>query len=143
METNSKYHHDLLTLCNQYINEMTEFRKISVRQAANLYMELVENSDPLVPTGFVKFLKANGVTDPSTCHFSSAWIGTYFEYLVAYHGILKADEAMANLRRFWRWCRANNYIRESVMPADLCRLPRPEKLYNIHISVTSLRPIAG
>lgn len=109
----------LRNLINQYINEQIELRRIDPGQVSTMYSALTGNEKDVLPMGYCSFLEASGISRPELRHLTSHYIGSFWEYVANYHGLIPANQAMGILRSFWNWAKANGYIPDCPEPADL------------------------
>lgn len=111
---------DLTLMIDKFLDERIEGRRMSLRQATRYRLRLVGDTCVLcIPPGYVQFLKAMGIEEPTLDQFDGHYVGRYFEFLMQRHGGLHASRAMRTLRSFWHWCVMNKHIKDRPVPPDL------------------------
>lgn len=104
---------------DQYLDEQVELRRLDFGSVATRYSVLAGSKQDILPLGYCSFLEATGVTRPRISDLSSGHIGSFWEYLANYHGLIVANCAMQHLRDFWKWAQANSLLPDIPEPPDL------------------------
>lgn len=115
---------ELRTFIEKYLDEKIEFHRMTIRQAARAYAELVGDAPGQFPVrlGYVQFLKAQGVRRPTLRHLDREHVGGFQDFLEYHRGILFAQAALDAIRPFYRWCADNAFFSAPIDPPRLAKL---------------------
>lgn len=119
----------------QLIAEGVETRRFSIKRATSLHFELIGSTVPFVHVGYVRFLKAIGLAEPTMDDLCGFFIGRYWEFITQHHGTLAAQRGMTALRAFWLWASMNGWTTEKQIPADLSPQMNVAKPYRVKVTI--------